>query len=208
MVGVLLVGRAAEPVNGYWAAEISGLEQREAAAPVATGGILFTGSSSIRMWKTLAQDFPKLPVINRGFGGSQLSDLIGYFDRVVVPGAPRQIVIYSGTNDLNAGETPEQVLADLAMLCGMIERDLPGTAIAYIGAAPNPSRWAQHAAQEKFNAAAAAFCARNGYAFIDVWTPMLGADGLPSRDIYLGDKLHMNAAGYAMWREIVGPYLH
>ncbi|WP_221031358.1 SGNH/GDSL hydrolase family protein [Actomonas aquatica] len=198
---------AAEPLNPHWEEEVAGIEAREQKAPVPAGGILFTGSSSIRLWKTLAADYPELPVINRGFGGSQISDLIAYFDRLVLPWKPRQIVVYSGTNDISDGEAAEQVLADWAMLCGMIERELPGTRIALIAAAPNPARWAQRETQERFNTLAAAFCARNGYDFIDVWTPMLGPDGEPSRDIYVEDKLHMNAAGYAMWREIVAPYL-
>jgi lysophospholipase L1-like esterase len=198
---------AAEPVNRHWEKDIAAIEQREAAAPSPSGGILFTGSSSIVLWKTLAADFPGLPVINRGFGGSEISDLIGYFGRIVKPGAPRLIVIYSGTNDLTNHEAPEQVFADLATLCGMISRELPSTKIAYIAVAPNPARWAQREAQRKLNALAAAYCARNGHTFIDVWTPMLGDDGLPSRDLYVADKLHMNAAGYALWTRVVGPYL-
>lgn len=203
----LAVAQAAEPINPQWDEEIQGIEMREQAQPRAEGGILFTGSSSIRLWQTLAADFPEVELANRGFGGSQLSDLIGYFDRLVLPGAPRQIVIYAGTNDITGGESAEQVLADFATLCGMIERALPGTKIALIGCAPNPDRWAQRAEQVKFNTLAAAYCERMGYDFIDVWTPMLGEDGLPSRDLYVADQLHMNAAGYVMWREVVGPYL-
>ena len=207
MVAVASGSDAAEPINPKWDEAIQGIEYRETEAPLAEGGILFTGSSSIRLWKTLAEDFPGVDLANRGFGGSQISDLIAYFDRVVLPGKPRQIVIYSGTNDLNGGEPAEQVLADFATLCGMIERDLPGTKIALIGAAPNPARWEQRVEQEMFNTWAAAYCERMGYQFIDVWTPMLGADGMPSRDIYVADRLHMNAAGYVIWREVVGPYL-
>lgn len=198
---------ASEPVNRHWEKDIAAMEQREALAPPPRGGILFTGSSSIRMWTTLAADFPGLPVINRGFGGSELSDLVGYFDRVVKPGAPRMVVIYSGSNDLSNGEAPEQVFADFATLCGLISAALPGTRIAYISVAPNPARWAQREAQRRLNALAAAYCARQGHVFIDVCTPMLGDDGLPSRDIYQPDKLHMNAAGYALWKQVVGPYL-
>ena len=198
---------AAEPINARWDKEIAEIEARESAAAAPAGGILFTGSSSIRLWKTLAADYPEHPVINRGFGGSQISDLIGYFDRVVLPGSPRKIIVYSGTNDMNAGETAEQVLADWAMFCGKVEQALPGARIALISAAPNPARWAQRETQERFNALAAAFCARHGYEFIDVWTPMLGEDGTPSRDLYVDDKLHMNDAGYVLWRGIVAPYL-
>ena len=203
----VVTGGAAEPLNPHWETEIAGIEAREAESPVPMHGILFTGSSSIRLWKTLAEDYPDQPVINRGFGGSQISDLIAYFDRVVLPGAPRQIIVYSGTNDINAKESAEQVFADWAMFCGMVEQSLPGTKIALISAAPNPARWEQRETQERFNALAAAFCARQGYDFIDVWTPMMGEDGTPSRDIYVDDKLHMNAAGYALWRGIVGAYL-
>jgi lysophospholipase L1-like esterase len=183
------------------------MEAREAEQPLVPGGILFTGSSSIRFWKTLAEDFPGRVVINRGFGGSQISDLIGYFDRLVVPGQPAQIVIYSGTNDMNAGEPPEQVLADLATLSGMIRVALPEAKVAWISAAPNPARWDQREAQMRFNAWAAVYCAREGYDFISVWAPMLGAGGEPTREIYVADGLHMNAAGYAIWREVVEPYL-
>lgn len=197
----------AEPINPRWEEAISGIEKREMKTPLADGGILFTGSSSIRLWKSLAEDFPGVELANRGFGGSQISDLIGYFDRVILPGKPRQIVIYSGTNDLNSGEKPEQVLSDFATLSGMIERELPGTKIALISCAPNPARWEQRQDQLRFNAIAVAFCERMGYDFIDVWTPMMGEDGTPSRDIYVDDQLHMNEAGYAMWRKIVGPFL-
>ena len=202
-----LLGLGAEPINPKWEESIAEIEAKEQANPLAPGGIVFTGSSSIRNWKTLAEDFPNRVVTNRGFGGSQISDLIAYFDRVVVPGNPRQIVIYSGTNDLNAGESVDQVFGDLATLAGMIREALPEAKIAFISAAPNPKRWAQRGEQEQFNAWVAAYCERNDHQFIDVWTPMMGEDGLPSRDIYVADQLHMNPAGYAIWRAVVGPYL-
>lgn len=201
------VSLSAESINPKWEEAIAGIEAREQASPVPTGAIVFTGSSSIRGWTTLQQDFPDHAVINRGFGGSQISDLIAYFDRVVVPGAPKQIVIYSGTNDLNAGESPERVFGDLATLAGMVRAALPKTKLAFIGAAPNPKRWPGREAQERFNGMVANYCAQYGHDYIDVWTPMMGEDGTPSRDIYVADQLHMNAAGYVIWRRVVGPYL-
>lgn len=197
----------AEPIDGRWDEPIAEIEAREQANGVAPGAIVLTGSSSIRRWPTLAQEFPQHVVLNRGFGGSQISDLIAYFERVVVPGNPKQIVIYSGTNDLNAGESPEHVLGDLATLAGMIRVALPDTKVAFISAAPNPKRWEQREAQERFNEWVAAYCKRYGHDYIDVWTPMMGADGMPSRDIYVADQLHMNAAGYVIWKAVVGPYL-
>ncbi len=197
-----------EPVaDPRWKADIAAIEQRERERPVAERGILFAGSSSIRFWETLVEDFPGRPVYQRGFGGSQLTDLIGYFDRVVLPGRPRQIVVYSGTNDLNAGKSPEHVLADVERFTRLVAQKLPGTSIAFIGAAPNPRRWPLRETFERFNAMAAVFCRQHGHDFIDVWEAMLGEDGLPSRDLYRNDQLHMNAAGYALWKEIVAPRL-
>jgi lysophospholipase L1-like esterase len=210
-IWVLLVatatGLGAEAIDLKWEAAIAGIEAREQVTPRAGGGIVFTGSSSIRNWKTLAEDFPNFVVENRGFGGSQISDLIAYFDRVVVPGNPKQIVIYSGTNDLNAGESPEQVFGDLATLAGMVRVALPDAKLAFISAAPNPKRWAQREAQEYFNKVVEDYCARYGHDYIDVWTPMMGEDGMPSRNIYGDDQLHMNAAGYVIWKRVVGAYL-
>ena len=193
--------------NPKWQAEIAKLTLTQQDSPAPDGVILFTGSSSIRRWDTLAKDFPRHAVLNRGFGGSQISDLIAYFDRLFGDVKPSQIVIYSGTNDLNAGESVERVLGDLATLSGMLRVALPETKIAFIGAAPNPTRWAQREAQVRFNGLVADYCAQYGHDFIDVWTPMLGEDGKPSRDIYVADGLHMNAAGYVMWKAIVAPYL-
>jgi O-glycosyl hydrolase len=194
-------------VAPQWENEIAAIERRETERPVPAKGILFVGSSSIRLWGTLAADFPGKPVYQRGFGGSQLADLIGDFDRVVVPGTPRRVIVYSGTNDLNAGKSPEHVMGDLARFCDLVAKKLPGTTIAFIGAAPNPRRWTQREDYQRFNAMAAVFCRQRGHDFIDVWRPMLGTDGLPSRDIYRDDQLHMNAAGYALWRGIVSPQL-
>jgi lysophospholipase L1-like esterase len=98
-------------------------------------------------------------------------------------------------------------LGDLATMCGMLKVALPSAKIAVIGAAANPKRWAQREVQVRFNRVAADYCAQYGHDFIDVWTPMLGDYGLPSRDIYVEDDLHMNAAGYVLWQAIVGPYL-
>jgi len=197
----------AEPADPKWDKPIAEIEASEQAIGAPPGAIVFTGSSSIKRWDSLAKDFPEHLVLNRGFGGSQLSDLIAYFDRVAVPGNPKQMVIYAGTNDLNAGESPEHVLGDLATLAGMMRVALPDTKVAFISAAPNPKRWEQREAQEQFNRWMAAYCERYGYDYIDVWTPMMGADGMPSRDIYVADQLHMNAAGYVIWKAVVGPYL-
>ena len=111
--------------------------------PPPQGAVLFIGSSSIRLWKTLAGDFPEQRVINRGFGGSQIIDSVNYADQIVIPYRPRCIVFYAGGNDINAGKSPEQVFADFRAFVRKVQAALPGTDIAYISIAPNPARWAQ-----------------------------------------------------------------
>ena len=207
-MGMVVAGAlmAAEP-DTRWDEEIAKFKSADAKGMPPEHGILFVGSSSIRMWESLAADFPDLPVYNRGFGGSHMKHLVQYFDRIVRPYAPRQIVVYSATNDITDDKPVAEVLADWATFCGMVRANLPDAKVALISVAPNPDRWDKRTEQESFNALAAAYCERNGLVFIDVWSPMLGDDGEPSRDIYLEDQLHMNAAGYDMWQGIVGPYL-
>lgn len=207
LAGLLTLALHVGAQSPAFADEIAAFEAIDAELAPLPDSVLFTGSSSIRLWKTLAADFPDTRVINRGFGGSQIRHLVHYFDRIVRVYYPRRIIVYSATNDLDAGFSVDGVLEDWQTFCGMVEVALPDTTIALISIAPNPARWEQRDRQQEFNARAAAFCAERDYDFIDVWTPMLGEDGLPSRDIYIEDGLHMNAAGYTMWREIVGKYV-
>lgn len=191
-----------------WEADIRAFEEADRTSPPPQGGILFIGSSSIRLWKTLATDFPDHQVINRGFGGSQLSDSIHYFDRIVLPYRPRQIVLYAGSNDIAAGESAEQVAADFREFVGLVRRSLPGTSVAYIAIAPNEARWSLMPEFTKANELIRQFTMTDPkLSFIDVVPHMLGADGRPQPDLYVDDRLHMNANGYALWTRIVRPYL-
>ena len=161
------------------------------------------------MWDSLAADFPGKPVLNRGFGGSQLRDAAHYADQVAVRYRPRMILLYAGDNDINAGRSPQQVLADFRAFVARIRRDLPRTRIGYLAIKPSPSRAEQLPLQRQANDLIRAEAARmRDVVFIDIATPMLGADGQPRAELFLGDRLHMNRAGYALWREIVSPYLH
>jgi lysophospholipase L1-like esterase len=188
--------------------EILAFEAADRTNPPPAGGILFVGSSSIRLWKTLAADFPQHPVFNRGFGGSQIIDSVRYAERIVLPYKPRLIVLYAGGNDINAGKTPEQVFADYRAFVEKVHAALPSTRIAYISIAPNPARWAQ---VDRVRAANKLIEARTRtdarLAFIDVFPKMLGDDGQPLPNIYVADRLHMNAEGYNIWRGIVAPVL-
>jgi lysophospholipase L1-like esterase len=191
-----------------WEGAIAAFEAADRTSAPPPGAILFIGSSSIRMWTNVAQAFPEHTVINRGFGGSQIADVNLFVDRIVTPYRPRQIVFYCGGNDLNAKKTPAQVLADFREFTRLTRAKLPGVRISYISIAPNPKRWDQIEQVRAANALLARFCRRDGNMdYIDVHPAMMGADGLPKPDIFLADKLHMNAAGYALWREVVRPYL-
>lgn len=191
-----------------WEKDIVAFEKADREHPPEKGAILFIGSSSIRLWKTLAEDFPQHRVLNRGFGGSQIEDSVYFADRIVIPYAPRQIVFYAGGNDLNAGKVPERVIADFKAFVEKVRAKLPDTEIDYISIAGNPARWAQVKKVKAVNSAIEAWIRdQPKMKFINVFAAMLGPDGLPKPDIFVADKLHMNAAGYAIWKEIVGPVL-
>lgn len=195
-------------VTNRCAQEITGFDVADSANPPPRNPIVFTGSSSFRMWKELPEDFPGLGVMNRGFGGSQLSDVREHFERLILRYHPRQVVIYCGGNDLAAKKPVAEVVADLKDVVNRIHRDLPRAKVAYVSIALNPSRWDQRDQVRAANAAIAAFMAQDPRRqFIDVTTAMLGTDGAPKPDIFLPDRLHMNRKGYELWKPIIGPAL-
>lgn len=191
-----------------WKASIDKFTAADAANPPPKGAILFTGSSSIVKWTTLKADFPGKIILNRGFGGSELSDLLHYADRIVVPYEPSRIVIYGGENDLQQGQTPAAVLATFRSLCEKVHTALPSARIAFISLKPSPSRAKILPAVIEANRLIAAECARDPRrVFIDIYPSMLGADGQPRRELFVTDMLHLNADGYAVWRPLVAPFL-
>lgn len=190
-----------------WEQDMQRFAALDTASPPPRHGVLFVGSSSIRLWETLATDFPGVPVINRGFGGSELRDSTFYADRIVIPYAPRQIVLYAGENDLQMGRTPQQVAADFRAFVARARRDLPKVRIAYISNKPSPLRVGLLEAQRQANALIKAEAERLHVDYIDVFTSMLDANGLPRGELFVEDRLHMNRAGYELWRQKVAPYL-
>jgi lysophospholipase L1-like esterase len=192
-----------------WEPEILAFEDADKGHPPEPGGILFVGSSSIRMWKTLAQDFPGLPVLNRGFGGSQIREVTAFVPRIVLPYHPSRIVFYCGTNDVaSGGRTVDQVVADFQEFVRTVRQTLPDVTIAFISAAPNPARWQFREAWLTLNDRVQALAAADPRLdFIDIWRAMLGPSGQPRPELFIKDQLHMNAAGYAIWTRIVGEYL-
>lgn len=191
-----------------WQGAMDGFAKQDTTNPTAKGGIVFVGSSSIVRWKSLAQDFPEHKVVNRGFGGSELFDSVNYFDRAVLPHQPRLVVLYAGGNDINAGKTPERVEADFKRFVALVKQKLPQTRVACISIAGNPARWKQiEQVKDANHRLEAVTKADPQLAFINVFPHLLGADGLPKPDIFVEDKLHMNEKGYAIWKEVVGPFL-
>jgi len=188
--------------------EIEAFERSDRTNPPPQGATLFIGSSSIALWKTLAQDFPGHRVINRGFGGSQLIDSVNYAERIVLPYQPKRIVLYAGGNDINEGKSPQQVLADYRAFVAKVQAALPATRIAYISIAPNPARWAQVDKVREANRLIEDYARQHPQlSFINVFPRMLGTDELPQPDLFGPDRLHMSPKGYALWKELVGPFL-
>jgi lysophospholipase L1-like esterase len=190
-----------------WEKDIAAFEAADRTNPPPAGCIVFVGSSSIRMWKSLATDFPGLPVVNRGFGGSQLADSANFAERIITTYKPREVVIYAGGNDINAGKDPDLVFGDFVALVKKTREGAPKAKICYISSAPNWARWAQVEKVKRLNQLAQGYCASHGLVFINVFPLMLGPDGQPMPDIFLPDRLHMNAKGYAIWKAAVEPYL-
>lgn len=205
LFGVIAV--AAQQTNKF-ENEIRAFEQADQQKPPQPGSILFTGSSSIRMWKALDEDLPKWRVLNRGFGGSQIDEVNFYFDRIIPQHKPSTIVMYCGGNDINTGKSAERVFEDYKKFVGKVRAALPETHVAYISIAPNPARWNQMDRVREANRLIKDFAQREkNLSFIDVYPHMLGPDGMPKPDIFVDDKLHMNANGYAIWKEVVAAHL-
>lgn len=194
--------------SAQWAKDMAEFAAQDAAHPPPRDAVLFIGSSSIRKWTTLAQDFPGTAVINRGFGGSEVRDSTYYADRIVVPYKPRMVVFYAGDNDLNSGRSVQQVVQDTFAFITRIRQDLPDVPVVYISIKPSPSRAALLPQTRQANAQIAQRAAqlKNVY-FVDVFTPMLGPDGQPRAELFEPDMLHMKPEGYALWTELLRPYV-
>jgi lysophospholipase L1-like esterase len=164
---------------------------------------LFVGSSSIRFWRSLKEDFPDRQVINRGFGGSTIAEVDWYFDKVVKPYHPQAIVFYAGENDINAGKSPADAYADFELFMKLKDHALGSTPVWFISSKPSKLRLAQIPAQAELNAKVKALAdRRDDLAYIDVVGAMLKPDGSP-KDIFVEDNLHMTPEGYAIWTPIV-----
>ena len=170
--------------------------------------MVFIGSSSIQKWKDLADDFPGKYVLNRGFGGSRIADSTYYAGRIVVPYKPSMIVFYAGDNDINDGHDAQRVFDDYVAFVTRVRKDLPATPIAFLSIKPSPSRAKLLPVMNEANAKIRAYAAAHPHLiYIDVASKMLDASGQPGAELFIEDRLHMNRAGYDLWRGIIAPYL-
>ena len=191
-----------------WEDAIEAFEAADRLQPPPAGAIVFVGSSSIRLWKTLAEDFAEFPVVNRGFGGSRMSDSLRAVDRIVIPCRPRQVVVYAGDNDIAFGGTPQRVADSFRQFVGKIHDALPEARVTYMAMKACASRWAKAELFREGNRLVEAFTKTDArLSFADTFSPLLGADGKPDDAFFQEDRLHLNAQGYAAWRRVVRPHL-
>ncbi|HUL51263.1 MAG TPA: GDSL-type esterase/lipase family protein [Candidatus Nitrosotalea sp.] len=191
-----------------WEKEISAFEQTDRTNPPPKDAALFIGSSTIRLWKTLAADFPNQPVINRGFGGSEIVDSTHFAGRVIIPYEPRILFLRAGGNDLWAGKSPEQVFADFKEFVETIQAKLPRTEIVFISWSPTIARWKQANKEKTLNDMVLAYARRTPrLKYIETYDMVLGSDGQPRSELFIEDKLHFNAEGYKLLAERVRPFL-
>ncbi len=190
--------------------DIQAFKKKDAEKFPARNQILFVGSSSFTKWTDVQDYFPAYPIINRGFGGSQLTDVIRYAGQVIYPYHAKQIVIYCGENDLAASDTVSAatVVARFKTLFGMIRGNLDDVPVLFVSLKPSPSREKLMAKMQAANTAIKRFLAKDRHAaFANVYDKMLLPDGKPRPDIFLSDNLHMNAKGYAIWQKVLQPLL-
>lgn len=197
--------RAADPMIPHrFEPEIQRFEALDRRVPPPPRPILFVGSSSIRLWTNLPATIHGRPVLNRGFGGSTLKDLLRYFSRIVLPYGPSVLVVYEGDNDLAEGQTPADIARDLAAFLDRAETELRGTAVVLLTVKPSPSRAHLIGAQQEFNLRLKALAqARTRVVVADVASPLLNAAGDPDPRFFATDQLHVNASGYEAWRKPV-----
>ncbi len=196
-----------DPDPAHFDQEIAQFQQWDAKNSYPEQAILFVGSSSIRMWET-HEAFPEYPVINRGFGGSHISDVQYFYDQVIKKYNPSLIILYAGDNDVAAEKPVEQVMADYKEITNRILEDFSDVTFVYVPIKPSSSRWQYWPAMESANQKIKAYNQEHPQLYyVDLATSLLGTDGTPDDSFFVDDKLHLNDRGYAVWNRILGPKL-
>jgi lysophospholipase L1-like esterase len=193
-----------------WEASIRRFEAQDRLTQVRAGAIVFTGSSSFTFWSTLEQDMAPLRVLNRGFGGSRINDVVRYADRTVLAYRPRAVVLFVGTNDIAwpRPATAQQVFDGYRAFVQKVHAALPETPIYYVSITPSPSRWRYWSIVLEANRLIRTHTETDPRLhFIDLIDAILGPDGKPDRSLFRADRLHQNRMGYVKWAAIIKPVL-
>ncbi len=202
---LILVTILQQPADPFakWEKEVAAIEKRLKETPPAKGGVVFAGSSSIRLWD-LKKSFPDLNAVNAGFGGSQIPDSTHFAPRLILPHEPKAVVFYAGDNDLAAKRTPTQLRDDFAAFVKAVHEKLPKAKIHFIPVKPSLKRWELFDRQKEANALVKEFCAKDPrLGYIDIVPVMLGGDGKPIEDLFVKDGLHLSPKGYELWTKAV-----
>ena len=187
----------AAPAPNPFEGAIQAFEQADKTAPPPKGKILCVGSSTFTIWNTMPEDLKPFKVTNRGFGGSQMSDLLLFMDRIVLPYAPRLILVYEGDNDMVSNKKAELLLEQFKEFVTRVRAKLPQTKILFLSIKPSPSRAAAWPEASKANRLIAEFAKTDQrLGFVDIATVILGPDGTPRKEYFLDDMLHLNRQGY------------
>lgn len=212
MLGLCLFTAAAQDDKAKspfarWEKAIAAMEKADKEKPPPEGAVFFCGSSSMVRWD-LKKSFPKLPVVNRGFGGSQVADSTHFAGRIILPHKPAVIVFYAGDNDIAAGKSAEKVRDDFKAFVKAVHDKLPRARVLYLAIKPSPKRWALVGEMRKANGLIEAVCKGDRrLEYVDVASPMLGEDGKPRAELYVKDELHLSEKGYELWTGIVAKRL-
>ena len=191
-----------------WGEAIAKFAHQDSVDMPEPGGILFLGSSSFTIWKDVNDYFAGKKIVNRGFGGSQMSDVLHFKEKLILPYQPKQIVVYVGENDIASGEAPESVFEEGKQLVSWAKEQFPGVEFVLLSAKPSPRRWELRDKMKDLNVMLSEFASENeGVEYANIWEPMLGEDGKPKSEIFLKDSLHMTANGYKIWQKVLKPYL-
>jgi lysophospholipase L1-like esterase len=201
----------APPSAGRWEEEIAAIERADREDPPAAGGVVFLGSSNVRLWTTLDEDFTGLNPLRRGVGGARLSELAPQVSRLAVAPRPRAVVISAGGNDIAAGATPEEVRDAFVAVVNTLRRELPDVRIAFASIGPSTKRWSQWERQQQANGLIRDFIAargpESGMVYIDVAPAFLGPDGTPAVEAFIDDQLHPSTIGNARRAALIRPLL-
>lgn len=208
MLLLLAISNFAQTSVNRFEHQVQTYEAADKAAPPPKGAILLIGDSQFYRWKTLHEDLPGYSIINRGIDSFQGSDILHFFDRLVLPYQPRLIVLHVGGNDVHNGKTPERVLADFKTFVAKVRATQPQIPIAFSSITPGPGRWDEADRRKQTNQLLKDYIAtQKNLHFIDLWEAMLTQDGQPREDLWVADRIHPNQAGYLVRVKIMRPLL-